>query len=531
MAPERPAGARRAVLAVVAVVTLAGLLALQACPSSDAPSTPPTPIGPATAEQQPTAPLRVRSERVQAPAQSSDAQPTSGSTGASVEVVAEEDVREETVALVRVVEEDGETPVAGASVVSLTEATTRELDVLELIGRPGPGSAVTDVDGRCEVGGLSAGEHVFDVRAPGHEQVAATWSEGPLLVRLARVAGVGTVEVTVFGPDGKPASGIEVELRGDGRKATTGPDGRALFDEVPAGARFVNFTMPFERSDIDAWAERMRDGMRVLAPVAVDPGGRHRVALGWVPGTASFEARLVGADGAPVVGVEVTLFVDLAIHKATSDADGFIRLADLTPGKLTWTFVDLGTVNWTIPDVEVDEHQRETRTWTFGAATLRGRVVQGPERKPVEGAKVAAQGPMLGVGDTDASGRFEFPRASAGKYRISARTKDRRLATRTDESVAPSDSEVVLELIETGRLVVRFAASDRSLLRDATFKARAKDGAAPKLRRQKSGEDDLVAEHVLPGAYEVVVELAGRTRAFPVEVKGGATAIVEVRAP
>lgn len=67
--------------------------------------------------------------------------------------------------------------------------------------------------------------------------------------------GPGSVEVVVSDPDGAPIPGADVELFGISRElqetATTGPEGRALFEPVPIGHYGVRLHAPtgFETSD------------------------------------------------------------------------------------------------------------------------------------------------------------------------------------------------------------------------------------------------------------------------------------------
>ena len=139
---------------------------------------------------------------------------------------------------VRVLESGTDAPVADASVVSLTDAALRRVDVKALRGSDGAGVARSDAEGRCVVGGLGSGEHEFEVDAPGYRRATVKWSEGVVTVRLDRVQGTGTVSVTVIDPDGHPAPGIVVEQMQSDRTATTGVDGRARFDDVPVGLAF-----------------------------------------------------------------------------------------------------------------------------------------------------------------------------------------------------------------------------------------------------------------------------------------------------
>ena len=432
---------------------------------------------------------------------------------------------------VRVLESETEVPVAGASVVSLTEAERRRVDTRTLRGTNGSGAAVTDPEGKCVVGGLGSGEHEFVIDARDHRRTKAKWSAGPLIVRLDRVKGTGTVNVTVLDPDGKPAPDIVVEQVNADRKATTGPDGRVRFDDVPAGLAFFRFEFP-SGAEFDRWQSKMDAGLALLTEVDVAPGGTHEVELGMRRTAASFDGRLVAEDGSPIAGARITLMADLGIHRGTTDEAGFVRLPDVAASKvLAFVEVDPRT-DWIFGDVEVKAGERATATWTLGSATLRGRVVQGAESTAVAQAVVRVSGPLSGRTSTDFQGGFAFTRARPGTYRVEIdAASSPGYAARPVDLTVPSEKETVIELVRCGAIVVRFAAADRSSLRDAKIVLTSAAGAAPDLSRPESGDGDLVAHNVLPGRYEVVVETAGRRRTFPAEVKGGETTVVEVGAP
>jgi hypothetical protein len=431
---------------------------------------------------------------------------------------------------VRVVESDSEAPIAGATVVSLTELDRRGLRADELRGTPGPGSAVSGPDGRCVLTGLAGGTHAIEVDAPDHLRGRTDWTAGPLVVRLDRAVGAGSVTVSVTGPDGKPAAGIKVALARSGRTATTGADGRALLDSVPAGDQYVRLELP-DGPGLDAWAAKMGDGLVMLAEVEVEPGGHYAAELGCRSGTAAVEGRLVTESGAPIASARVSAFVNLAIVEAVSDRDGVVRFANLPDGTIQPEVTLPSGEDWFVDSVDVAAGEQISRTWTIGSATLRVRVVRGAKHEPVAGARISASGPLHGFATSDAEGRFEFSAARAGRYTLDASDDDGGLASRRVDVVVPTDEEVVLEMLACGRVTVHCAAADRSLLREAKIELRSRDDGSTWGLRRDAGAGDLVAEDVLPGAYDVVVEVAGRSRSFAAEVKSGETAVVEVRAP
>jgi hypothetical protein len=435
---------------------------------------------------------------------------------------------------VRVIESETDVPIAGASVVSLTEAERRRVQPRELGGTSGLGAAVADLDGKCVVGGLGPGEHEFVVDAPGHRRAEVKWSQGVLKVRLDRVAGTGSVNVTVIAPDGNPAADTVVEEMNGDRRETTGPDGRARFDDVPAGLAFFCLDLEsFSSADsLRRWREKMESGLALMAQVDVAPGGSHEVELGMRRPAASFEGRLVTEDGSPISGMSVMLMADLAIHRATTDEAGFVRLPEVAPSNLIALVSPTDDISWVFDAVEVKQGERATVTWTLGSITVRGRVIRGVDRAPVAGAKVFASGPLAGGTTTDDKGEFTFARARAGIYRVTVNAKSSPgYRAYPVEVTIPAETATVIELVQCGEIVVRFLTGDRASLRDAKIVLTSATIHAPDLRPPESGDGDLVARKVLPGRYDVVVELGGRRRAFPAEVKGGETTLVEVGAP
>lgn len=432
---------------------------------------------------------------------------------------------------VRVVDAETDAPVARASVVSLTEAARRRAEASALRGTTGPGAAMTDADGRCIVTGLGSGEHELEIRATGYRRTTLKWSVGVVTARAERVQGKGTVFVTVIDPDGKPAPNIVVEEMNGDRNAKTGSDGRARFDDVAAGPAFFRFELPLG-NDFDRWQEKMDAGLTLVADVEVTPGGSHEVQLGMPRPATSFEGRLVGEDGSPIPGVEIALFADLGIHRATTDEAGYVRLPAVPASKVS-AFVKLDDrADWVFDDVEVKAGERGAATWTLGSASVRGRVVRADTGKPVSGAAIRVSGPLNGLTSTDGRGGFAFARARAGRYRIGVEApSDPGYGARLVEVTVPSEREVLIELVRCGEVVVRYSSADRAALRDARIVLTSADGTSPTLQVAESGDGDLVARNVPPGRYEIVVELSGRRRTFPVEVKGDEKAVVEIGAP
>ena len=86
-------------------------------------------------------------------------------------------------------------------------------------------------------------------------------------------------------------------------------------------------------------------------------------------------------------------------------------------------------------------------------------------------------------------------------------------------------------MVPTGGVAVNFRPSDREALQGARIRLRSADGERATLRGWRGCYADLVAGGLVPGSYEVVVELGGRARRFPVEVRARESEVVEVTRP
>jgi RNA polymerase sigma-70 factor (ECF subfamily) len=424
-------------------------------------------------------------------------------------------------------------PVAGASVVSKTEWTRRyAVSFAAERGAVGPGSATTDVDGRCRVEGLGRGEHDFEIDSKGYVRLRAKWDGGPLRAQLEPQRGSGTVTVKAFDRDGLPFANAKISVYDTDRVVPTNGDGVAVFTDVPPGSTMFTFDLK------DFAAEGMADFRAKLPPadlcsfVNVEAGGTYWITLGLAEkGSASVVVRCVGEDGSPIAGISVGLIsADTAsVPSLATDQDGSARFADLAADGYR-PFVAVGPhAAWYFDGdaVTLAQGGYAAKTLTLGSNTVRGRVVAGAERRGVA-ALIVKFGD--GTTRTDADGRFELTRARSGTYDVSA-DSDVGGARRAGVKV-PSDGDVVLELAPYGRVAVRFADADRPRLRDASVRLYLaqgdKKGAAFEAGK---GNEDLVCSSALPGSNVVAVALDGRTQWFPVEVASGKTSVVEVRAP
>jgi len=104
-------------------------------------------------------------------------------------------------------------------------------------------------------------------------------------------------------------------------------------------------------------------------------------------------------------------------------------------------------------------------------------------------------------------------------------------AARTVAVTVPTDTEVVVEMVESGKIAARFSESDRPRSGDTRIDAFVGEEREGGLFRRATGEDDLLSEDLAPGKYEVQVEFEHRTLRFPAEVVAGKTTVVEVKLP
>jgi RNA polymerase sigma-70 factor (ECF subfamily) len=439
-------------------------------------------------------------------------------------------------ASVLVVDRTTDSPISNASVVSTTELERRGIDTKEARGKTGPGAAVTVLDGRCTLGDLGRGDHEIEVDAAGYSRAKLTWSDGQARVRLEPRRGNGTATVVVVGRDDLPVAGIDVTLSGTDRVVRTDASGIAVFEDVSAGsARFALegrtwFDVCTDRGwkfDIDAMVQDRS--------VDVPPGGKCRTTLGFMRRTAGLDCLVVDDEGAPLEGVSIELLhAEAALETvARTDSSGNARFSTLPAGEAMLALSDPDGLHtrWIVGFVGLLDGERVTRTWTLGRNAIRGRVVTGPDRRAVAGARVSAKlsPTLIGVATTDADGRFEFCRATGGTYLLSVSTDHG--GARVAGAAVPSDAEFVLNLAPYGRVAVRFLPADRPQL--IRSKVRVVDAALESDRsiNDGQGDDDLVASDLVAGRYVVEVTLDGKKRAFPVDVKSGETSVVVVSAP
>lgn len=217
----------------------------------------------------------------------------------------------------RVVDEAG-LPVAGAAV----ETSMRPLQLLDpynVHGResdvPGP-SVRSAVDGTFLVR-LAPGDVVWmRVSAKGFVPVELPLRNAGERVTVELSRGVG-LDLVVTGRSGEAVSGVPLVvlrvLDGDWtlrREATSGADGRAKIDQLPAGSRL--WVAP------GLTAVRRFDPVELVLPAT----GRVALELSVADAAPALRGRVVEQDGRGIAGAKIRFRTDPSMSELESDADG-----------------------------------------------------------------------------------------------------------------------------------------------------------------------------------------------------------------
>jgi len=350
---------------------------------------------------------------------------------------------------VRVVENDGQTPVEGAR-VQLTTASSLDDD---------PPAAFSDPNGEVEFFPLPEGGFSVAAVLPGSPQRGSAAGvvpvdppnglEIPITLRLGAVTNAagqvvdaaifGSVAGTVFRADGTPsANPAEVRVRASGGVeilASSGSDGRYLAENVPGGFFRVDVFEPFTARRGSASGTLTADGQTVETPVTL-------VGLGQVTGS------VFSSDGShALAGIDVALlpsgsFSDRLVTR--SDASGVYALPGVPLGSYTVTVHDAqtGLAGAAQGTLARDGDVASTDVFLEASGGISGVVygpgvlldAQGqpihPDGTPFLGAPVAAGVEVRVEGNgidesvqTDAQGAFATPAfLPVGDYALTART-------------------------------------------------------------------------------------------------------------
>ncbi len=377
-------------------------------------------------------------------------------------------------------------PVSGARVLSVTELRKRRLDVAPQQIGDGPGRARTDGAGRALLTGLGPGAHTLEVHGDGFaaEQVEDVRPETTPAISIAlEKAHSGSIEVVVYDPAGEVVPEVEVELsvagQAVGRKATTGLDGRVVFDGLPEGdhslslmdKRWVEMFRGWTRSGAAHASERHASIYRVLW---LEDGKRESVQLGYAAGTARIIGRVAASDGGPRAGIEVEMEFPFQ-ETRESNASGKVEFGSLPGGIYRFR---VGA--WQVPAVTVAEGDVAAPEWTLGRCVVSGVVVKDADSTAMPGVSLTLEAAdraddpaaesrtqsrylrldsrRYATGESDAAGRFAFADVPPGRYRIIATTGWFHFES-LELEVAPSDGSLEIEFRskEPARMRIVFA--------------------------------------------------------------------------
>jgi protocatechuate 3,4-dioxygenase beta subunit len=301
-------------------------------------------------------------------------------------------------------------------------------------------------DGSFALGGLPAGELRLSAQHPQHGIGAITGetlAAGEQKTLALRLAPGGSIAGTVKLDDGQPAAGARVEamaMGGGGRwNDVTGADGAYKLTGVSAG-KITVVAAPGARGV--TWSSQDRPDQKTVALGE----GQHQTGVDLVvAGSRSISGVVLGPDGKPVSGAEVSAGLERQGRafrggmngRAFSGPDGAFTLERLGAGPHTV---------WAVQAGFADAEARQVEGGATGVklqlapeATISG-VVTTSEGHPVRNYTITlAAGPAAGETaeqrrqrqltwdnpvDTvhDASGRFYFPRVSAGAHELEVRT-------------------------------------------------------------------------------------------------------------
>jgi protocatechuate 3,4-dioxygenase beta subunit len=453
-------------------------------------------------------------------------------------------------------------PVAGAKVSLRGNGDQRRMpDFMAQFGGGGPRSGTTGSDGSCTLNGMPGAEVVLSVDSKLH----APWS-GPAFKlpeqedwrqRVELVRG-GSVQVTVAGADGKPATGIQVEHTAPGdhhdRRATDG-EGRAVFERLAPGTHAFR---PGSRSagpDIMAAWRDMAGGSRDETGwqnVEVTDGSV--AALELRPKPASSLTGLVRENGAPLAGARIA-FQEGAGENADpanelvaamgdlggmggmgaggrnvrTDADGRYRLKDLPPGehRLQVSHKDRAmpaTVRITLRegdntfDVDLDISVvrgivRDADGAPVAGATVEAMAVHTGDKGQDQSYRAAMQGAMgmLGANNgnrlrarTDDQGHFEL-RGVQGPMQVRAQAKG--FAATTSAPVeARGGQDLVLVLHAAGAVRVQAPNAPAFAAVEAVWAGDAADGVDPVFALLRNGNATLSG--LRPGTWTIQLNTA-----------------------
>ncbi len=423
---------------------------------------------------------------------------------------------------VRVLGPEGDTPVAGATVISATEAWRRGLRSENLRGVSGPASAITGDDGRAVLEQLGGGRHGLVVRTPGRRTARTdVGDETELTIRIP-AGDTGTVIARCNWFDGSPNTGSTVFIRDE--RVLVGEDGTSRFEDIGVGRHTLILFEQGIRMAGFGEAPAVRNGAWVGYPgFELAAGETIEVGVGYVEGDAALELEFVDASGAPRLGVHVELS-EPGERTADCDADGIVRFRKLPPGDLRYDVITRRDgLRWRRYAAPLEPGESRRERVLIGSAVVEGTIASAagvpPRKTEVE---LTSAGRTASV--TSRDGRFTFEDVPPGPAWLIATARRRQSYPVLVEVGTTSPLEPRLEVLPYGRVAFEGEGVFTALLRDARGSETllVKDGE-PRLRRQVTQDGPLVVSSpVPPGRYELERTMSdGATRSVSVDIDSG----------
>lgn len=414
-------------------------------------------------------------------------------------------------------------PIAGATVVSLSECERRGIEPGTIAAPSGDGWGTSDDAGVARVAGLGRGQHVLVADAPGRLPLRATATLGaPVRLALTPVVDPGTVRVRVGAADGSAAAGIAVETTvGDVRVVRrTGPLGEATFDDLPAGN--ATFVLPggFDRLRRDgAPASLVLRG--TVGGIDVKAGAETTLRLGWGTGPARIAVRVTDGAGRPVAGERFTC--GWVFAERVTGTDGVVAWEGFETGEALYVHgsrasrrltaaADGTVVDWTSDGVRVSGCARRAD----GTAILGGI------------AWVSQDGPRARQSHTTlaADGTFSIDGVAPGRVNVFVTTSDGLVGSATVDVATGADAPAtVVDVRRPGAVKALVADTSESRL----VLTRGAGAARAMHRIRESDRSSLGSCGLPPGVWTVEGTVGGREVRREVDVREGEETVVDLR--
>lgn len=404
-------------------------------------------------------------------------------------------------------------PVDGATAFSITELERRGLDPKEVWQGVGPARATSDVLGEAWLDGLGPGLHHVEVSAGGYRNVVLWECEAgvPLEVPMTPTRVPGRIVARVRDPFGEAVVDFPVQLSPvatDSQvRVFTDAEGRAHFEGLHPDGYTVGLPA-------DAFAKLRVERGYMDSPVHFVPhplygelseGETLEMDLGYVPGNARWDIRVVDSEGVGLAGEEVLLRGPFQLD-STTDGGGLCRFEHLPPG--TWALTVggiFGGFDFERPTLGADEVRMETIV--LGSAVVSGTVVIDETGVSPPRSFLSLSGPCTATTHSMGGGKFTLERVPPGDYQLRCSVPGFATA-RVPVRVGSDPLSTELRLVRGGSIAV-----DRSeawTVPGAVVRL-VEAGLEDYLLAEESGtEEHFTFEHLQPGEYLIRATAPGR---------------------